>query len=570
MHDDTQSQKHVTLARQAMERRDWVEACRHWESVLRCPGRSAADYVDAAKAFREAAHYHDAERTISQGAEVFPDSESIAVAGAWLANARCDWPVAVNRWENVQARFPNNPWGFLGCIYALRGAGFPEKIDSLLPPLYAAMATQRGLEPEARLKLEIDIAKARNDWREVQSSTKSMIDGGAHSASVFLALAQACWHLGDRDAADQAAIQAISVDPALSEAFVVRAWVATDRGDGETTLSCYRTLAELNPGTVRWSLKVIQLLNRLGYVKDALVELERVRRRWPADPMMKVFLQNYGPAAGNGSDLPGNAANSAGALPCGIEEDELRTIESKAPGPAEWKRPLIVPDGEREVLFAPVTNADDAVLIFTGSNDAVSMPLPLFDRYLAKLDITAIYLKDFKRLRFLTGIGSLSDDYQGTLLALQQTLGRMGIKRICTLGNCDGGFAAIRYGIELGAVRIVAFGAPTHSSQESLPKIEQARNFMNNRLAAKVPAAMMDLKPFLENREHNSQLELYYEQEDARDSIQALHLAGLPGTRLHPQPGLSNHYLLRRLALKHEDFSGFLGDLLTVGTTTDC
>jgi tetratricopeptide (TPR) repeat protein len=567
MHDDTQREEIADLARHAMERRDWVRACGYWESILPCPGRPAADYVEATKAFREAARYDDAERTFSEGAEAFPESESIAIAGAWLANARCDWPVAASRWEDVQTRFPNNPWGFLGCIHALRGGGCPEKIDSLLPALRAAVATQRGLDPESRLKLEIEIAKARNDWREVQSSAKSMIDSGAHSASMFLALAQACWHLGDRGAADEAAIRAISIDDALSEAFVVRAWVATDRGDGETALSCYRALAELNPGTVRWSLKVIQLLNRSGHVKDALAELERVRRRWPADPMIKVFLQNYGPAAGNGSYPPASTATAADALLGGMEVDELRTIERKAPGPAEWKRSLLVPNGERDVLIAPVRNADTAVLVFTGSNDAVSMPLPLFDRYLAKLNITAIYLKDFKRLRFLTGIESLGD-YQGTLLALRQTLDRMEIKRICTLGNCDGGFAAIRYGIELGAECIVAFGAPTHSSQDSLTKIEQARNFMKHRLAAKVPSAMTDLKPFLESREYKAHLELFYEEEDARDSIQALHLAGLPGIRLHPQAGLSNHYLLRRIALKHEDFSRFLGDLLAVGMMT--
>jgi tetratricopeptide (TPR) repeat protein len=569
MDDDTQSQEIVDLARQAMERRDWMEACRHWEAALLCPGRSSADYVDATKAFREAARYDDAERTFSQGAQAFPEAESIAIAGGWLANARCDWPVAVSRWEDVQARFPNNPWGFLGCIHALRGSGLPEKIDSLLPALRSAVAMQRGLDPESRLKLEIEIAKARNDWREVQSSTRSMIDGGVYSAPVFLALAQSCWHLGDRDAADEAAIQAISLDPALSEAFVVRAWVATDRGDGEAALSCYRALAELNPGTVRWSLKVIQLLNRLGYVRDAVAELDRVRRRWPADPMMKVFLQNYGPAAGNGSYASASVATAADALPGRIEEDELLTIERKAPGLAEWRRLLIAPDGERDVVIAAVRNADTAVLVFTGSNDAVSMPLPLFDRYLAKLNITAVYLKDFKRLRFLTGIESLGGDYESTLLALRKTLDRLEIKRICTLGNCDGGFAAIRYGIELGAARIVAFGAPTHSSDDSLTKIEQARNFMKHRLAAKVPTAMMDLKPFLNSREHTSQLELFYEEEDARDSMQALHLAGLPGVRHHPQPGLSNHYLLRRIALKQEDFAGFLGDLLAVGTTTN-
>jgi tetratricopeptide (TPR) repeat protein len=551
-----------------MRRRDWPEACRLWESFLADSGRTAADYVDAAKAFRESTRYEEAERTLRQGEAAFPAADSIAIARAWLANARGDWPSALSQWEGFHARFPGNPWGFVGHIHALRGAGRAGEIDALLPSL-AAAAKQRGMAPEAALKLDADVAKACRDWSAVRTLTRSMA-ATAPSAALFLDMAQACWHLGDRDAADEAATQALSIDPALSEAVVVRAWVATDRGDGEAALSCYRRLAELNPAAVRWPLKVVQLLNRLGYVEEARAELDRVRRRWPNDPMMRVFLLNYGPGAASGSSPVESRANAADGLPGSVEEEELRIVARKAPAAAEWRRPIVVPDGERDVLVAPAPDAETALLVFTGSNDAVSISLPLFDRFLAKLDITAVYLKDFNRLRFLTGIRSLSGDYEGTLGALREMLNGMGIHRICTLGNCDGGFAAIRYGIELGAERIVVFGAPTHSSEDALSRIEQARNFMKNRLAAKVPSAMMDLRPFLESREYSARLDLFYEEEDVRDSLQALHLAGLPGVRLHPQPGISNHRLLRRLALKQPDFSAFLGDLLTARTAANC
>jgi len=194
------------------------------------------------------------------------------------------------------------------------------------------------------------------------------------------------------------------------------------------------------------------------------------------------------------------------------------------------------------------------------------MPLAIFDRYLAPLNVTAIYLKDFNRLRFLRGIQSLSNDYAGTLAALRDLLNRYAVKRLCTIGNCDGGFAAVRYGVELCAERIVAFSAPTYSPQDALTKIEQARNFMRNRLAAKVPGDMIDLKPFLESRRYRAQIALFYEEEDDRDRPQALHLKGLPGIRLHPQPGLSNHHLLRRLALSRQNFRSMLAELLGLET----
>jgi tetratricopeptide (TPR) repeat protein len=526
--------------------------------------------VGAGHALRELRRYDEAESVLGAGAERFPDNEPIAMARAWLANARRDWPTALGRWQVLRERFPDNLWCCLGNIHALHGAGRSDEVAALIAAAEAILiaAKQCGLDAVATVDFEFEIAKARLDWPAVQKSAKEIIAREAPpSARVFLSLAQACWHLGEPEAADRAALRALSLDPALSEAVVVRAWVATHRGDGEATLSCYRTLVDLNPGVVRWSLKIVQLLNWLGRVKEALSELEMVRRQWPTDPMVRVFLRNYGPA----SELAPNSVASESRLaegdPDRADEEELKAVSDKAPRQEQRVRPLVVNDPTSDVLVAEVRGAETGLLIFTGSNDAVSIPLPIFDRYLATLELTAVYLKDFNRLRFLQGIQSLADDYQGTIASLRNIVSRLGVNRICTIGNCDGGFAAIRYGVELGADRILTFGAPTHSPQDTLAKVEQARNFMRHRLAVNVAPNMIDLKPFLQAHRHSPQIELFYEEEDARDRIQALHLSGLPGITLHPQPGLSNHHLLRRFALSNEDFRGMLGKMLGVKPT---
>jgi tetratricopeptide (TPR) repeat protein len=556
----------IDHARQAMQRRDWLEAQRCWEEVRARSPLYAPAYLGAGNALREARRYDEAELVLGTGAELFPDNEQIAASRGWLANERHDWPTALSRWQALRECFPDNPWGCIGSIHALRGLGRSDQEEALLMEAEAALsvAKQRGLEPEAVLRVKFAIARLRLDWPSVRQCAEKIVACEATpSAHVFLALAQACWHLGARDEADCAALRALSADPMLSEAVLVRAWVATDRGDGDTAVACYRTLVELNPGTVRWALKLVQLLTWLGRVREALGEFENIRKRWPNDPMVRTFLWNYGPALKEGLSWEEGADRPAEGDPDRAEWDELQALANKAPGSEERMRPLVLNDPERDVLLAEEKDADTALFIFTGGNDAISMPLLIFDRYLATLNLTAIYLKDFKRLRYLLGIESLSADYQGTLSALRDMLSRLGAKRLCTMGNCEGGFAAIRYGVELGADRIVTFGAPTYSPDDELTKLEQARNFMRNRLAAKVPADMVDLKPFLATREYKAQIEFFYENEDPRDCIHASHLSGLPGVTLHSQPGL-NHGMLRRLAFSHEDFRGMLGKLLSV------
>jgi tetratricopeptide (TPR) repeat protein len=558
----------IDRARQAMQRHDWLEAGRCWEEVRERSPLHLPAYLGAGNALREARRYGEAEVVLSAGAELFPDNEQIALALAWLANARHDWPAAVSRWEDFCGRFPDNPMGYVGNLYAQRGMGSQEPEETLLVKAEAALAgaKHRGLGAMAAVRIEFSIARARLDWPLVRQGAEKIIDSEeTSSAQVFLGLAQACWHLGDAEEADRAAVKALAADSKLDDAVLVRAWVATERGDEETAVSCYRTLVDLNPETVRWSLKLVQLLTWTGRVPEARSELEKIRKRWPADPMVRMFLRNYGPATVN-FDLANAASRPAEGDPDRAEWEELRTIAEKAPGEAEWLRPLVAADPDGDVLVCEVAAAQRAILVFTGGNDAVSMPLAIFDRYLATLPLTIIYLKDFKRLRYLLGIHSLGEDYPGTLAALRSMLNRLGVKRMSTIGNCEGGFAAIRYGVELGADRILTFGAPTFSPDDSLTKIEQARNFMRNRLAAKVPGDMIDLKPFLEARQYNPQLDFFYEEADPRDCAHAMHISGLSGIKLHPQPGL-NHRMLRELALSNDDFSGMLGKLLGVERT---
>jgi hypothetical protein len=311
-------------------------------------------------------------------------------------------------------------------------------------------------------------------------------------------------------------------------------------------------------------MKVVQLLNWHGRLEEATAELKELNRRWPDDPMVQRFVRNCGLTRVL-SKVEGDISGYGGARNLyQVNDAELRTLVAKAPAESHFKRPLLVDDTECDFLVAEAKGAETALLVFAASNDSVAMPLSSFDRYVAPLGVTAVYVKDFNRLRFVAGIRSLANDYSGTLAALRGRLADLGVKRVCTIGTCDGGYAAIRYGVELAAERILTFNAPTHVPIESETGIERNRNFMRRRLEAHAPLETLDLKRLLEKRRQDTRIELYYEHEDKRDTVYATHLSGLSGVYLRPWPGLSDLRLLRKVILASDDFCAALATLLGV------
>jgi tetratricopeptide (TPR) repeat protein len=202
-----------------------------------------------AQTLREAGRLDEAEALLETATQRFADDEALAMAQAWLANARRDWPTAVQRWARMRDRFPENPAVFMGGIWALRNAGRPNEISPLLDQAEVALdaAIERGFDQAAANRMKLEIARLRLDWPAVHLfAGRLLADDPSPPAATLLALAQANWHLGDRDAADAIASRALEADATLADAVLVRAWVAADRGDSAASLALYRRLAELS------------------------------------------------------------------------------------------------------------------------------------------------------------------------------------------------------------------------------------------------------------------------------------------------------------------------------------
>jgi tetratricopeptide (TPR) repeat protein len=379
------------------------------------------------------------------------------------------------------------------------------------------------------------------------------------SAADLVALAVACRKRDDLDGAANAAARALERDPQKFDALLIAAWVAVRQGDAEKAILCYRRLAELAPNTPRLPFEIIRLLVYSGNLKEGSNELTAALRRWPNEPSLRALALMFGFRS------PKQLAPMTGpntGYDVGLwHEQQLQRLVEIAPRDSELLRPIIADDKLSDVIFAEAPNTDIAVLVFTSAVDLMAMPLPIFDRYLAALGVTTIYVKDFQRLAYLNGIGSLGQDYGATVAALRKICRKMAVRSVCTVGDSAGGAAAVRYGIELGADRLVSFCGQTHLVRGPMAKLEQGLAMIQRRLESRLSAENLDLRRFLLAHRHSSSIEWIYSEKVERDKTHALHLSGINGVTLHPVAECNDHMTLLWLAL-HGQLRALLEKLL--------
>lgn len=441
-----------------------------------------------------------------------------------------------------------------------------EEAEALLP--------RPELRPETRQKLTITLAKARKDWAALEAVAGQQLQEEGATAELYCTLADARVKQNDFDGAVKLVEKALALDPEHLPAVRLGSQIAFEVADVQSALHYTSEAARLQPGDSRAALQRVRLLNTIGEIEASRADYDKIKALMPDDPLVRVFGFRY--FAHDPSELRDVAVPAEGETKAAkrvrelVQEEieKLRMVMQTALRVADLKRPVMTYHTNEEVAVARAPGSSTVMVVFAGLQDQMmGMPFPLFDRYLASLGVSAIFLKDFQRLFYLGGIGSLAPDYEGTVACLREMVADLGATRVMTVGASAGGAAAIRYGVELGAETAISLAGRSlagNSLHEGLPDIWG--DFMDRRLENAGHFQVADLRAFLQSRPYDTRIHILFGAGMNVDAAHARHLQDLANVSLHPLEGLDTHDVLEHI-VQTDDFGAVLHRLTGLSPT---
>jgi hypothetical protein len=219
---------------------------------------------------------------------------------------------------------------------------------------------------------------------------------------------------------------------------------------------------------------------------------------------------------------------------------------NEATGVLLWTRPRV-----RRVALV-FSNVDGGFGVLKGWQS-----IALLHRAFRKLRANVVYLRDASRLLHFGGIAGLAGDYPACLAALKDLLKDRGWSRCYTLGDSAGGYAALRYALDLEARAVLSF-----SGQTSIDAADAKNRHQELRLVqSELPAYAVDLLPLYRARARRPRVFLCYGALHKGDAAYAQHFAELPGTRLIPFEDFALHSTLLE-AIRRRRLRAMLAGLL--------
>ncbi len=227
-----------------------------------------------------------------------------------------------------------------------------------------------------------------------------------------------------------------------------------------------------------------------------------------------------------------------------------RTLRLSCPEPVrqniEWEI-------ERQILgfsgghLAFPADSDVTVVFFSGFAGHMNiLPLDKFHWHARTLPANIVYVRDTMKCLHLSGIQGIDGRLDGAVDYLGELLAAMGTRKLVSVGFSSGSFAALAYGMRLGARRCLAFSPVSRLDDGILDDDPRGSANPQARRVFQRLARDLDLRKLI--RSHpDSRVDLYYGDGCGEDKIHVDYLRDLRNVRHHPVPSASEHGIAMRM-----------------------
>jgi hypothetical protein len=203
-----------------------------------------------------------------------------------------------------------------------------------------------------------------------------------------------------------------------------------------------------------------------------------------------------------------------------------------------------------DVQIVPRENAKTVLLVFCGRGEGGGLPLCMLHRWLGRLPVSLVYLRDFRVLFYLAGIPSLGKNRRATLDSLRRIVASVGGLRTLCYGNSSGVFSALHYGLDLRSEAVLGIGGITNVAADFNLHLRSANSTV--RLNRELPGQAVDLHRSYRATKRPPRARIVYAEHNWDDRLYAEHMRGLPTVTLQAVPDSASHNVVEDLIYRGE------------------
>jgi len=202
-------------------------------------------------------------------------------------------------------------------------------------------------------------------------------------------------------------------------------------------------------------------------------------------------------------------------------------------------------DDGSDVQLVARPHADTLCLLFGGHNHSFGLPTPVLHRWLGRLPINILYLRDFRRCHFLRGVQAFGEGRAATHKAIDHIRRQLGVTRLVCWGHSSGAVAALQYGLELSAEAVVSVSGPINFNRDF--NVYLRWSWLATRLRRIAMPSLIDIRQAWLERQRVPRALLVYGDNYWDDRLQADYLRGVPSITHLPIVNHADHHAVREI-----------------------